>query len=236
MRELIDAHGSEWARLVPALADRIPDLPPSKAADADSERYLLFSAAVGLLTTIAEDDPVVLVLDDLQWADSASLALLRHLTADEHEIRVLVLGTFRDSQVRQAPALRETLGILWRRQGMSRIELGGLDGSGVQALMEAIARHPLDAVGVSLAEAVHRETDGNPFFVTEVLRYLRDTGAIMRDTGGRWVASGVIDASSLPDSIREVIGGRVVRLGTVAERVLETASVIGRDFDLESWS
>ncbi len=233
VRELIDAHGSEWARLVPALADRIPDLPPSKAADADSERYLLFSAAVGLLTAIAEDDPVVLVLDDLQWADSASLALLRHLTADEHEMRVLVLGTFRDSQVRQAPALRETLGILWRRQGMSRIELGGLDGSGVQALMEAIARHPLDAVGVSLAEAVHRETDGNPFFVTEVLRYLRDTGAIMRDTGGRWVASGVIDASSLPDSIREVIGGRVVRLGTVAERVLETASVIGRDFDLD---
>jgi class 3 adenylate cyclase len=233
LRGLVEAHGSEWARLVPALGDRIPDMPPSKATDPDSERYLLFAAAVGLMTAVSRHDPIVLVLDDLQWADSGSLALLRHLTAAEHVMRVLVLGTFRDSELPQSPELRETLGTLWRHQGVSRIELGGLDSSGVRSLLEAVSRQHLDAFGLGLAEAVHRETDGNPFFVTEMLRHLRDTGAIHQNAAGRWVASGTIDRSALPESVREVIGGRVVRLGPDAERVLSTAAVIGRDFDLD---
>jgi class 3 adenylate cyclase len=233
LRGLVDAHGSEWARLVPALGERIPDMPPSKATDPDSERYLLFAAAVGLLTAVSRHDPIVLVLDDLQWADSGSLALLRHLTAAEHVMRVLVLGTFRDSELPQSPELRRTLGTLRRHQGVSRIELGGLDSSGVRSLLEAVSRQRLDAFGLGLAEAVHRETDGNPFFVTEMLRHLRDTGAIHQNAAGGWVASGTIDRSVLPESVREVIGGRIVRLGPDAERVLSTAAVIGRDFDLD---
>ena len=233
LRGLVDAHGSEWARLVPALGERMPDMPPSKATDPDSERYLLFAAAVGLLTAVSRHDPIVLVLDDLQWADSGSLALLRHLTAAERVMRVLVLGTFRDSELPQSPELRETLGTLWRHEGVSRIELGGLDSSGVGSLLEAVSRQRLDAFGLGLAEAVHRETDGNPFFVTEMLRHLRDTGAIHQNAAGRWVASGTIDRSALPESVREVIGGRVVRLGPDADRVLSTAAVIGRDFDLD---
>ncbi len=233
LRGLVDAHGSEWARLVPALGERISDMPPSKATDPDSERYLLFAAAVGLLTAVSRHDPIVLVLDDLQWADSGSLALLRHLTAAERVMRVLVLGTFRDSELPQSPELRETLGTLWRHEGVSRIELGGLDSSGVGSLLEAVSRQRLDAFGLGLAEAVHRETDGNPFFVTEMLRHLRDTGAIHQNAAGRWVASGTIDRSALPESVREVIGGRVVRLGPDADRVLSTAAVIGRDFDLD---
>ena len=233
LRGLVDAHGSEWARLVPALGERIPDMPPSKATDPDSERYLLFAAAVGLLTAVSRHDPIVLVLDDLQWADSGSLALLRHLTAAEHVMRVLVLGTFRDSELAQSPELRETLGTLRRHEGVSRIELGGLDISGVGSLLEAVSRQRLDAFGLGLAEAVHRETDGNPFFVTEMLRHLRDTGAIHQNAAGRWVASGTIDRSALPESVREVIGGRVVRLGPDADRVLSTAAVIGRDFDFD---
>ena len=132
-------NGRGWCR---RSRDRIPDLPPSKATDPDSERYLLFAAAVGLLTEFSREQPVVLVLDDLQWADSGSLALLRQLTAAEPAMRVLVLGTFRDSELPQAPGLRETLGSLWRQQGVSRLELGGLDEPGVQALMEAAAGQP----------------------------------------------------------------------------------------------
>jgi class 3 adenylate cyclase/tetratricopeptide (TPR) repeat protein len=233
LRDLVQVLGSEWARLVPALSDRIPDLPPSKATDPDSERYLLFAAAVGLLTEVSHDDPVVLVLDDLQWADSGSLAMLRHLTASVHPMRVLVMGTFRDSELPQSPGLRETLGTLWRHQGVSRVPLTGLDGSGVLALMEDIAGHRLDETGLNLADAVYRETDGNPYFVTEVLRHLRDTGAIRQNPEGRWVATGTLDWTALPASVRDVIGGRVVRLGRDAERVLSTAAVIGRDFDMD---
>jgi len=234
VRALIEAHGSEWARLVPELNDRLPGLPPSKATDPDSERYLLFAAAVELLRAISKDEPVVLVLDDLQWADSGSLALLRHVTAAEHVMRLLLLGTFRDSELPQSPTLRETLGMLWRHQGVSRLELAGLDGSGVKSLMEAVAGYRLDAFGLGLADTVHRETDGNPFFVTEVLRHLRDTGAIHQNPAGRWTARGTIDRAALPASVREVVGGRVARLGPDAERVLSTAAVIGRDFDLDT--
>ena len=106
----VEAHGSELSRLVPALASRIPNLPPSKATDSDTERYLLFAAVVGLLATVSEDQPVVLVLDDLQWADEASLLLLRHLTAADQPMRVLVLGTYRDSELARPPRSRHAGG------------------------------------------------------------------------------------------------------------------------------
>jgi len=96
---------------------------PVKGHDSDSERYLLFAAAVGLLGSISQQQPVVLVLDDLQWADNASLLLLRHLVAAEHPVRLLVLGTFRDSELAQSPGLRETLGLLRRHRGFTRLEL-----------------------------------------------------------------------------------------------------------------
>ena len=128
-------------RLVPALASRIPDLPPSKATDADTERFLLFAAVVGLLTMASEHQPVVLVLDDLQWADKGSLLLLRHLASADPTMRVLILGTYRDSELSTADALVDTLAALRRLDGVSRIDLVGLDDAGVVALMEAGAGH-----------------------------------------------------------------------------------------------
>jgi class 3 adenylate cyclase len=232
VRGILAEHGGEWARFVPEMRARIPDLAPSKATDRDSERFLLFAAATGILRAISRDDTVVLVLDDLQWADSGSLALFRHLASSEQAMRVLVLGTFRDKELSQAPMLRETLGSLWRNDGVTRVELEGLTNAGVQALMEVAAGQPLDNAQVDLAQAIHRETDGNPFFATEVLRHLRDTGAIHRDDAGRWIVDDA-DPTLLPTSVREVIDARLVRLGEEAQRVLSVAAVIGRDFDLE---
>ena len=229
----VEAHGSELSRLVPALASRIRDLPPSKATDSDTERFLLFAAVVGLLGTVSKEQPVVLVLDDLQWADKGSLLLLRHLAAAEQAMRVLILGTYRDSELSQTHPLTDTLAALHRLSGVSRIELAGLDDSGVVALLEAAAGQSLDDAGFGLAHAVYRETDGNPFFVSEVLRHLSETGAIYQDTSGRWMAEGALEQVALPDSVRVVIGARVGRLGKDAGRVLSVASVIGRDFDLD---
>jgi predicted ATPase len=229
----VEAHGSELSRLVPALNSRIPDLPTSKATDADTERFLLFSAAVGLLAMASEHQPVVLVLDDLQWADKGSLLLLRHLASADPTMRVLILGTYRDSEISTADALVDALAALHRLDGITRIDLVGLDHIGVVALMEAGTAYPLDDAAVGLAHAIHRETDGNPFFVSEVLRNLVETGAIGQDADGRWVAEDTLDATALPDSVREVIGARVLRLGKNAGRILSMAAVIGRDFDLQ---
>ena len=213
----VATHGSELARLVPALARRIPDLPASKATDADTERFLLFAAVVGLLAELSAHQPVVLVLDDLQWADKGTLLLLRSLVAAEQAMRVLVLGTYRDSELSHSHPLLDTLAALRRQNGVSRIELTGLDDSGVVSFMEAAAGQTLDDAGVSLAHAVYRETDGNPFFVSELLRHLSETGAIHQDATGRWVAEDSLDQMALPDSVREVIGARVGRLGPEAE-------------------
>ena len=228
----IGTHGSELSRLVPALNSRIPGLPPSKATDSDTERFLLFAAAVGLLTMVSRQQPVVLVLDDLQWADKGSLLLLRHLASADPTMGVLVLGTYRDSERSNANALVDTLAALRRLDGVTRIDMVGLDDAGVMALMEAGAGHQLDDAAVGLAHAIYRETDGNPFFVSEVLRSLVETGAIQQDSEGRWAAKDTLDTTALPDSVREVIGARVLRLGKDAGRVLSVASVIGRDFDL----
>ena len=229
----VEAYGSELSRLVPALASRIPELSPSKATDSDTERFLLFAAVVGLLTTVSSHQPVLIVLDDLQWADKGSLLLLRHLVSAEQAMRVLVLGSFRDNELSRSHPLTDTLAALHRVSGVSRVELVGLDDTGVVAFMEAAAGHTLDDVGVGLADAVYRETDGNPFFVSEVLRHLSETGAIRQDDTGRWTAEVSLEQMALPDSVRMVIGARVGRLGQEAERVLSMAAVIGRDFDLD---
>jgi class 3 adenylate cyclase/tetratricopeptide (TPR) repeat protein len=228
----VKVHGSELSRLVPALASRIPDLPPSKGTDSDSERFLLFAAVVGLLATVTQHQPVVLVLDDLQWADKGSLLLLRHLAAADQAMRALILGTYRDSELSQAHPLTDTLAALHRQSGVSHIELGGLDDGGVVSFLEAAAGQILDDAAVELAHAIYRETDGNPFFVSEVLRHLSETQAIYQDETGRWVAEVSVEQLALPNSLRMVIGARVGRMGKEAGRVLSVASVIGRDFDL----
>ena len=229
----VATHGSELSKLTPALASRIPDLPPSKATDADTERFLLFAAVVGLLAQVSEDQSVVVVLDDLQWADRASLLLLRHIAASDQTMRVLVIGTYRDTELSQGHPLLDALAALRRLDGVTRIDLAGLDDTGVVAFLEAAAGQTLDDDGVGLAHAVYRETDGNPFFVSEVLRHLVETGALYQDTSGRWVSDLSLDEVTLPDSVREVIGARVGRLGQDAAKVLSMAAVIGRDFDLD---
>ena len=99
--------------------------------------------------------------------------------------------------------------------------------------MEAAAGFTLDAAGVGLAHAIYRETDGNPFFLGEVLRHLVETNTISQDATGRWTAVPDLNETALPTSVHEVVGARVARLGPAAGRALALASVIGRDFDLE---
>ncbi|MCU0270776.1 MAG: AAA family ATPase, partial [Acidimicrobiales bacterium] len=229
----VEVHGGELARLVPQLARRIPDLPAPRTTDAETERYLLFTSVVGLLAQIGDDRQVVLVFDDLQWADPASLALLRHVVGSDQLTRLVVIGTYRDNELSRTHPLLDTLAALHRQTGVSRLDLTGLDDAAVVAYLEAAAGSVLDDTGVGLAHAVRRETDGNPFFVSEVLRHLAETGAVSRDATGRWVAADTLEGMALPDSVREVIGARVGRLGEAAGQILSLAAVIGRDFDLD---
>jgi class 3 adenylate cyclase len=233
LRAHVAAHGGDLARMVPALRQRLGEIPEPTSADPDTERYLLYGAVVGLLTLASQVRPVVLVLEDLHWSDTPSLQLLRHVVANVESARVLVLGTFRDSEVSASHPLTEVLGALRREAGVHRIELKGFDDTGVLAFMEALAGHQLGDIVIDLVRAVYRETDGNPFFVVEVLRNLTETGAIAQDDAGRWSATQDLSEMALPTSVREVIGARVARLGERASQMLSVAAVIGREFDFE---
>jgi class 3 adenylate cyclase len=233
LREHVARYGSELVRIVPGLAHRLPDLPPSRATDADTERYLLFAAIAGLLSAEAERRLVVLVFDDLQWADAGSLQLLCHLAGENLTTKLLVIAAFRDTELPGAAGLREALGAFRRSGGVERLDLRGFDHAGVVACIEALAGYALVGDEMSLADAVYRETDGNPFYVIQILRHLVDTHAIEQDSSGRWVAKGSFATVALPDSVREVIGGQVAQLGGKVERMLDLAAVIGRDFEAE---
>jgi class 3 adenylate cyclase len=202
--------------------------------DPESERFLLYTRFVEVLGRVSAQTPVLVVLDDLHWADGPTVALLRHVVATSARLRVLVVGTFRDAELRPADPLTDALATWHREVGVERIALGGLGDLEVLALLESLAGHEMEEAGVELRDALQAETDGNPFFTTEILRHLSETGVIYQDdASGRWMVSAELGEQGLPVSVREVIGRRVARLGDETRRALGYASVIGRDFDLD---
>jgi class 3 adenylate cyclase len=231
--EHVERHGGELARLVPALEGRVSQVPQPTQTDPETERYLLFSAVLGLLQQASDESPIVLLLDDLHWADRPTLALLKHAVAEADGQQLLLLGTYRDSDLSRDHPLTAVLADLRREEGIERLALRGLHEDDVISIMEAVAGHEMDAAGRELAREITAETDGNPFFVGEMLRHLSESQAMVQATGGRWRLTLQLEELGLPQSVREVIGRRVERLGEDCREVLSCAAIIGRDFDLE---
>ena len=234
--EHVAAYGGELASLVPELTQRYPALPAARTADPEAERYLVFQSVVGLLSLASAEAPVILLVDDLHWADKPTLLLLRHLATSAGSAgtsRLLVIGTFRDSDRARTALLLDVLASLRRDPSTQRIALTGLDDAAVIALLEAAAGYQMEGTEVELARALRRETDGNPFFVTEVLRHVVESGKIRQNAGGRWIPSSALADAGIPQSLHEVVGQRVARLGDDGTRVLGAAAVIGQEFDLD---
>ena len=232
LRRHVARMGGEVARLAPQLRARLPDAPAPQETDPETERYLLFGAVANLLKEASNHDPVVLILDDLHWVDKPSLALLKYLVLAGAEAALLVIGTYRESDIVRGHPLSELLADLRKEEGVERIALEGLAEQDVVSLIEAAAGHDIGEPGLALAREIRRESSGNPFFIAELLRHLDESGAINQDESGRWALAGDLSELGLPQSVREVIGVRIERLGEAA-KVLQVAAVIGRDFDLD---
>jgi len=222
--------GGELARLAPEVATLPSGLAEPLRSDPETERYRLFDAVAGWLARIAAESPVLLVLDDLQWAAKPTLLLLRHVLRAEEPMRLLVLATYRDTELSRTHPLAELLADLRRQGGVERVSLQGLDIPGVAAFLEAAAGHELGNEAVVLAQAIHAETEGNPFFVVEVVRHLIETGGLVQ-RDGRWAAAGAVEELGIPEGVREVIGRRLSRLSEAANRVLAVAAVVGLQFE-----
>ncbi|MCA1844591.1 MAG: AAA family ATPase, partial [Actinobacteria bacterium] len=223
-------HAGELVRLIPELPDRIPDLPPPLRSDVETERYRLFDAVAAWLADASAEASVLLVLDDLHWAAKPTLLLLRHVLQSAEPMRLLVVATYRDTDIGRGHPLAEFIADIHRIPGAVRLPVRGLDGPEVAAFIEAAAGHDLDEESAALARLVWRETEGNAFFVTEVLRNLLEVGAVeQRD--GRWTVAVTEDRIPVPESVRDVIGRRLSRLSEEANRVLACAAVIGLEFE-----
>jgi class 3 adenylate cyclase len=224
----------ELRRLLPELAARVPDLPPAVVSDPATEEYRLFEAASSWLIDASRGSGLLLVLDDLHWATRGTLLVLLHAlkcASADPAARLLIVGTYRDTEVDRVHPLSAVLADLRRLPEVDRLSLSGLSRDEVVSFAEAAAGHELDADGHELAHLVFAETAGNPFFMGEVFRHLVETGQL-RLVDGRWgmAEPGRVD---VPEGVRDVIGRRLGRLSEATNQVLGAAAVIGREFDLE---
>lgn len=226
LRRQAGSNIGELVRLLPDLAGWYDDLPPPVRGEPETERYQLFRAVADLFAGIAEDRPVLLVLDDIHWAAKPTLLLLWHLLRNSAAVPLMVIATYRHTEVDRDHILNETLADLHREAGVERTVLGGLDRAAVGAFVAAVRGPAAAEERATLAEAIHAETDGNPFFVREVLAHLAENnlGALP----GRGAPESV-----LPDSVRDVVARRVARLSTAANQVLRVGSVAGPVFSIE---
>ena len=228
----IGPFGGDVARLVPEVAHMVPGLPEPLRADAETERYRLFEAIASFLDGVAATTPAVLLLDDLHWAAKPTLLMLRHLARSANDTPLLVVGTYRDTELDRRHPLAETLADLRREQAVERIALRGLDKEEVTELVETAADHSLSPEVTELVHAVYAETEGNPFFVGQVLRHLVESGAVVQEDG-RWVRAATADRIGIPEGVREVISRRLARLDDESNAILAVAAVMGREFDAE---
>ena len=175
----------------------------------------------------------MVVLDDLHWADNATLLLLKQVVSRGQGMHTLIIGTYRESDLSRGHPLSEVLADLHREQRVERIALMGLREPDIVGIMERVSGHELDEVGLRLSKQLFLETDGNPFYTGELLRHLTESGMLYQQDGGRWAVRGALSELGLPQSVHEVLGRRVDRLGQGAREALSVAAVIGRDFDVD---
>jgi tetratricopeptide (TPR) repeat protein len=232
LRKDLGSGAGEVARIVSEVRERLAVEPSPSAGDAEEERYRLFQAVTNFLCTASTVQPLVIVLEDLHDADRGTLDLLVHLSRNLSGSRLVVIGTYRDIEVDRAHPLSATLAELRRGARFGRVLLRGLTADEVQRMMSQLSGQE---VSWGLAEAVHRQTEGNPLFIQEVLRYLVEEGLIRREDG-RWrrVSEETPLEMAIPEGLRDVIGKRLARLSPECNRLLSIAAVIGRDFRLDT--
>lgn len=215
--------------MVPEIADRVPELPAPLAGDPEGARSRLFEAVCSLLWQAAHDRPLVLVLEDLHWADTSTVLLLKHLARDARAARLMILGTYRGTELDIDHPLARLLSELSREHRVRQLALAPLDAA---AVGELVGDHAGPHASPELRQVVYEGTRGNAFFVVEVLRHLAESGLIGAGAGEPQPAIAAA-RRAVPEGVKDVISRRIARLGPEPHRVLATASVLGPSFDLD---
>lgn len=225
LEKVLAAHVAELVRLVPEVAERMGTVPSLPSIGPEEERIRLFDALTGFFIAISQEQPLALFLDDLQWAPT--LDTLHHMARSVSAERLLLLGAYRDAELKEKPILAKTVLALNRERLFQPLALKRLGEAEVAQMM---AQTLGEEASTSLVEIVNQKTEGNPFFVEEVVRYLIESEGTVPGEN-RWE---VQDPAmiQLPDSVKAIVGERLERLEEDARSALTRASVLGKEFTL----
>ena len=215
---------ADIAEIVPEIRHILTDLETPPALEPEQARFRLFDSVTAFLKNAALSQPLLLVLDDLHWADKPSLMMLQFLAREMGGSPLLLVGTYRDVELSRQHPLSESLAQLTREPLFRRELLRGLslEDTGDFVQVAAGLRPPQ-----GLVESIYLQTEGNPFFMGEVIRLLAEQGEL------REVDLDETPSIRIPEGVREVIGQRLNRLSEQCNQTLTTASVIGREFDFK---
>jgi DNA-binding CsgD family transcriptional regulator len=227
LRAQLGEGARDVALILPEVRGRVPDLAASSPAGPEQERYRLFESVSDFLLNVARASTrrgLLLALDDLQWADKPTLLLLLHLARKLATAPLLLVGTYRTVDLSRTHPLSDVMAELNRERLAERLLLQSFSVRETAALIEGLSSRP---AGPALVEAIYHETEGNPFFMEEVVRHLRAEG---HDLGDRQT---VAAAWGVPEGVRQVIGKRLSRLSPEANRLLQAGAILGDGFTFD---
>jgi tetratricopeptide (TPR) repeat protein/predicted Ser/Thr protein kinase len=226
LRRLLGSTAAELARLVPEIAARLGPLPENSPLPPNEERLRLFDNLARFLQTLAAERGLLFFLDDLHWADQGTLSLLHYLLRRLRQERLLILSAYREIELGRVHPLAASL-VEWNRERLAtRQPLGRLSADDTGILLATLFGE--DTISVEFTDAIYRETEGNPFFVEEVVKSLVEQGGIYR-VDSRWERK-AIDELAIPQSVKEAIGRRLDRLSHSCLDALHTAAALGKLF------
>jgi tetratricopeptide (TPR) repeat protein len=212
--------------IAPELRTDYPDIPPNPPLGPESEQRRLFENLVTFCKVLTQTQPLLLVIDDIHWADSGTLNMLLYLIRRTKEHPVMILATYREVEMEEVRPFNEVLTDLIRKRMVSRLKLARLERLGTQAMLTGIFA---EEITPRFLEDVHRETDGNPLFIEEICRALVESGKLYFEDG-KWRHPDM-EEIELPQGVRMAIQSRVNMLSEEIREVLLAASIIGREFD-----
>jgi predicted ATPase len=235
-RAMTFANGADWLARLDELAERAALRQAQDAATGPgSQQSGLFEQYTGVLQALARQAPVVLVVDDLQWADAGSISLLFHLGRQLAGSRILVVGVYRPEDVAfgrrgERHPLEPVVNEFQRDFGDTVVDLGQAES---RDFVEAFLDSAPNRLGVAFREMLYRQAHGHPLFTIELLQSMQERGDLVRDQEGRWVEGATLDWEALPARVEAVIVERIGRLAEPLRGILRAASVQGETFTAE---
>jgi serine/threonine protein kinase/tetratricopeptide (TPR) repeat protein len=231
LKELLGDAAAQLSKLAPEIETRIGPFPPRPSLPPHEERLLFFDAVAQFFVKLAERRGLLFFADDLHWADSSTVWLIGHLLRNIRSARVLIVGCYREIELDRTSPLAKAL-VDWNRERlMTRLVLRRF---GAEETREQLSALLNERVSTDFANAVYSETEGNPFFVEEVLKSLIEQGSVRRKSGA-WTREEVADLV-IPQSVKEAIGSRLDRVSPSCNEILRAAAVLGKKFSFEELS